>query len=121
MKFLVDMPLPPGLAHWLEEAGHDAVHAMTIEMARASDADIIARAALDLRVIITADLDYPRMLALTRTAAPGLILFRGGDWGGAEVVARMSEILAAMSEDDMSSSIFVVERNRIRRRKLPLG
>ena len=35
----------------------------------------------------------------------------------------MSEILAAVSEDDMSSSIsiLVVERNRIRRRKLPLG
>jgi predicted nuclease of predicted toxin-antitoxin system len=120
VKFLVDMPLSPGLADWLAAAGHDAVHAMAIDLGRASDADTIAKAAADFRVIITADLDYPRLLALTRTAGPGLILFRGGDWRGAEVVARMGEILAVMSENDLSTSILVVDRNRVRRRRLPL-
>jgi predicted nuclease of predicted toxin-antitoxin system len=27
VKFLIDMPLPPALAHWLVSQGHDAVHA----------------------------------------------------------------------------------------------
>jgi predicted nuclease of predicted toxin-antitoxin system len=27
MKFLVDMPPSPGLAQWLRDKGHDAVHA----------------------------------------------------------------------------------------------
>jgi predicted nuclease of predicted toxin-antitoxin system len=66
VKFLVDMPFPPGLADWIAAAGHDAVHAIAIGLGRASDAEIIARAAFDLRVIITADLDYPRLLAFTR-------------------------------------------------------
>ena len=51
MKFLVDMPLPPGLADWLRAAGHDAVHAIAIEMGRATDADIIATAGRELRVV----------------------------------------------------------------------
>jgi len=120
VKFLVDMPLPPGLADWLRAAGHDAVHAIAIEMGRATDADIIATAGRELRVVITADLDYPRLLALGRAAGPGLILFRGGDWGGVEIVARMHEILGGMSEDDLANSILVVERNRVRRRRLPI-
>jgi predicted nuclease of predicted toxin-antitoxin system len=49
VKFLVDMPLPPALAHWLEARGHDAVHASTLDLDRASDAEILARAAQDMR------------------------------------------------------------------------
>jgi predicted nuclease of predicted toxin-antitoxin system len=44
VKFLVDMPLSSGLARWLIDQGHDAVHASEIGMERVSDADIINRA-----------------------------------------------------------------------------
>jgi len=33
MKFLLDMPIPPGMAGWLRERGHDAVHAAEIGLA----------------------------------------------------------------------------------------
>jgi predicted nuclease of predicted toxin-antitoxin system len=73
------------------------------------------------RTIITADLDYPRLLALARATEPSLILFRGGDWSEADVVARMDGILGALSEADIAQSIVVVERDRVRRRRLPIG
>lgn len=37
MKFLVDMPLSPGLAGVLALEGHDVVHALEIGLDRASD------------------------------------------------------------------------------------
>jgi hypothetical protein len=49
-----------------------------------------------------------------------LILFREGNWSEADVCARMNGILQALSEDDIAQSILVVERDRIRRRKLPI-
>ena len=89
MSFLVDMPLSPALAAWLRDQGHDAVHAADLGLNRAPDIDIMARAKREGRTIVTADLDYPRLLALARTTEPSLILFRDGDWSEADVIARM--------------------------------
>src|SRR5215208_1783256 len=113
------MPLSPALAGWLQANGHDGVHAAAIGLNRASDADIIARASAEGRTIVTADLDYPRLLALARALGPSLVLFRGGDWSDADIIARMAEILASLTETDIQSSILVVERDRLRRRRLP--
>jgi predicted nuclease of predicted toxin-antitoxin system len=70
---------------------------------------------------VTADLDYPRLLALAQTTEPSLILFRDGNWSEADVVARLHEVLQALSVDDIVQSIIVVDRNRVRRRRLPVA
>jgi predicted nuclease of predicted toxin-antitoxin system len=85
VKFFVDMPLSPDLAQWLIDEGHDVIHARDIGFDQASDAEIVAHAKREARTIITADLDYPRLLALAGSAAPSLILFRGGEWSEADV------------------------------------
>ncbi len=121
MKFLVDVPLSPALAAWLREHGHDAVHAVDLSLNRASDVDILARAKQEGRTIVTADLDYPRLLALARTTDPSLILFREGDWSEADVITRMGDILRALTAADIALSIVVVERDRLRRRRLPIS
>ena len=121
MKFLVDMPLSPDLAVWLRNDGHDAVHATDIGLAFAADQEIIAHAKREARTIVTADLDYPQLLALTRAVEPSVILFRDGNWSDTEVVARMSTVLLALTEAEIQGSVVVVERERLRRRRLPLG
>ncbi len=120
MKFLVDMPLSPTLAAWLREQRHDAVHATELGLNSAPDIDILARAKLEGRVVVTADLDYPRLLALAREAEPGLILFRDGAWSDAEIIVRIAEILQVLTAKDIEQAIIVVERDRVRRRKLPI-
>ena len=121
MNFLVDMPLSPVLARWLSDKGHDAVHAMAIGMARAPDIAIMERARDETRTIITADLDYPRLLALNASAEPSVVLFRGGNWSDHDVLAHMELLLHKFDESDFNRSIFVVEWNRVRRRRLPIG
>ncbi len=120
MKFLVDMPLSPVLATWLGAKGHDAVHASELGLERATDEEIIDRAKNDGRTVITADLDYPRLLALAAATGPSLILFRGGDWSEAEIIARMAQVFSALEEADLADSIVTVDRNRMRRRRLPI-
>ena len=121
MKFLVDMPLSPALAAWLRDHGHDAVHAADLGLNRAPDLDILARAKQEDRTIVTADLDYPRLLALARTTDPSLILFRDGDWRDADIIVRMGEILRVLTAADIAQSIIVVDRDRVRRRRLPIS
>ena len=121
MRFIVDMPLSPALASWLNGEGHDAVHAASLGLHRATDGEIITRAIEESRTIITADLDYPRLLALARAEGPSLILFRGGDWSEAELVARMQQILGSLPDPDIARSLLVVTRDRVRRRRLPIA
>ena len=80
----------------------------------------MTRAKQEARTIVTADLDYPRLLALARVTEPSLILFRDGDWSEADVTARMRDILRALAEADIAQSIIVVDRYRVRRRRLPI-
>ena len=121
MKFLVDMPLSPELARWLTTQGFDAIHAGQVGLAKASDTEIMARAKREQRTIVTADLDYPQLLAISGAVAPSVILFRGGNWNDRDVIVRMSEVLRSLPPDDIASSIVVVDRHRIRRRRLPIG
>jgi predicted nuclease of predicted toxin-antitoxin system len=114
------MPLSPGLAAWLVESGHDAVHALELKLHRASDPMILEYARKDDRVVVTADLDYPRILALTQSQGPGLILFRGGNYSEEEAVARLSRALETIPLEELPASIIVIEEGRIRRRRLPL-
>ena len=120
MRFLVDMPLSPELAAWLVQSGHEAVHALALGLHRASDATILERARIEERVVVTADLDYPRMLALTQCQGPGLILFRGGNYSEKESVECLRRALESVPTDELPHSIIVIQKDRIRRRRLPL-
>lgn len=68
MKFLIDAQLPPALASWLAEAGHDAVALREIGLRDATDRQICSFALENGYVVVTKDEDY---VALTRTV-PGL-------------------------------------------------
>jgi predicted nuclease of predicted toxin-antitoxin system len=120
VRFLVDMPLSPALAAWLRKNGHDAAHANELGLSRSPDSEIISVAKAHSRTVVTADLDYPRLLALARATDPSLILFREGNWSEVDVITRMGQILSALTEMDIAQSIIVVDRDRVRRRRLPI-
>jgi predicted nuclease of predicted toxin-antitoxin system len=77
MKFLVDNALSPRLAGLLAEAGHDAVHARTRGLHTASDSDLFELAALEGRILLSADTDLGTSLAVRRETHPSVVLFRG--------------------------------------------
>ncbi len=114
------MPLSPGLAAWLVGRGHDAVHAVDAGLSSSPDEEILGRARDEQRVVITADLDYPRLLALAGKRAPGLIPFRGGNFSEPDSLAYLERVLSVIPETDLTTCIIVVEKERIRRRRLPI-
>ena len=120
MRFLVDMPVTPQAVTHLQAKGHDAVHASTVGLAAKPDSEILERARAEERIVITADLDYPRLLALLKADRPGVILFRGGSYSDAEMLALLDRVLAQSNTLALERSITVVDQHRIRRRSLPL-
>ena len=114
------MPISPLLVKWLQEGGHDAIHAAHVGLSRASDEQIMTRAGREGRVIVTADLDYPRLMALTSLKGPGVILFRGGTYREEEMLELMKRVLTTISTEQLLDSIVVVDKKSIRRRRLPI-
>ena len=114
------MPLSPELAQWLRAEGHDAVHANDLSMNASPDSEILQAATNAGRVVITADLDFPRLLAQLGSAGPGLILLRGGNCSEAESRDCVRRVLMSVAQAELPKSVVVVDRERIRRRWLPI-
>jgi len=120
MRFLIDMPLSPLLAEWLQTEGHEAIHAVHMGLGQAPDKEIIAQARKDNRIIVTADLDYARLLALAGSSSPGIILLRGGNYSDKEMLGLIKRALMTISSDQLLDSIVVVDKKSVRRRRLPI-
>lgn len=60
------------------------------------------------------------MLALAQANGPGLILFRGGDFNERTTTERLKKALELIAEPEMKTSILVIEKDRIRKRRLPI-
>jgi predicted nuclease of predicted toxin-antitoxin system len=120
LKFLVDMPVTPQAVPYLQDKGHDAVHASAVGLGSGPDSDILDRARAEGRIVVTSDLDYPRLLAFLKADSPGVILFRGGSYSDAEMLALLDRVLGQGTELDLEHSITVVDQHRVRRRTLPV-
>ncbi|MGH2611186.1 MAG: DUF5615 family PIN-like protein, partial [Tepidiformaceae bacterium] len=76
MKLLIDMNLSPQWAEFLEKHGFDTIHWSAVGNPRAPDTTIVEWAREHSRVILTHDLDFSRLLALTRASGPSVLQVR---------------------------------------------
>jgi len=120
MRFFVDQPVSPLIAEWLRSTGHDAVHVREREMSRALDAEIIALASAEQRIVITADLDFSRIVAISGADGPAVVLFRAGNITDDEMLALTQRVLNEVELSILSRAIVTVDAYRIRVAPLPL-
>ena len=58
MRFLVDNQLPPSLATWLCDKGHDAQHVFLTGLHLLDDRELWSRAMADDRILVSKDEDF---------------------------------------------------------------
>ena len=122
MRFLIDQCLSAELASHLAAAGHDAVHVANCGLSRADDAEILARAATEGRVLVSADTDFGGLLAARDVTVPSVVLFRRRTRRRPHEQAMiLLTNLAAIEEDLEAGAVGVIEDTGIRVRRLPIG
>lgn len=122
MRILVDNALSPLVATGLRKVGHDAVHVRDYGLQAASDRTVLARAATEDRILITADSDFALLLAEQGLKSPSIVLFRGAVTRKPDrQIELLLTLLPNLEKDLASGSIVVIEQTRIRVRRLPLS
>jgi predicted nuclease of predicted toxin-antitoxin system len=119
VRFLVDEALQDLVADRLLAAGHDATHVRALGMQGAIDDNVLAHAAEEQRVLVTTDTDFGAILALSGASIPSVLLLRGVGDSVDERADAVTRALAVVEHDLARGAIVVIERDRVRLRKLP--
>ena len=121
MKFLLDMGLSRSTAEHLRQAGYDAVHLREQGLQRLPDQDIVTKAVHEGRIILTHDLDFGRIVALSQAQQPSVITFRLEDMRAVRVNQFLQEIITRFVAELRQGALISVNEQGIRVRKLPAG
>lgn len=91
MRFLADMGVAKRVVNWLNEEGHDAVHLRDEKLHKLPDVDIFAKAFSEQRIILTFDLDFGEIVALSGGKSVSVILFRLHNTRTLHVIERLKK------------------------------
>lgn len=117
MRFLADENFLGDAVLALQQQGHDVVW-IRIDAPGSSDQQVLARAQVEQRIILTFDKDFGELaFRFGLPATSGIILFRLPLLKPTSLISIVISVLATRS--DWSGLFTVVESDRIRIRPLP--
>jgi predicted nuclease of predicted toxin-antitoxin system len=120
MKLLLDQGLPRSTVLQLSKTGIEAVHVGEIGMATAEDAEILAFAEQQSRVVVTLDADFHTLLARFGGAGPSVIRVRIEGLRAAGLADLLKNVLEICEEDLGKGAMVSVTEKAVRVRRLPL-
>jgi predicted nuclease of predicted toxin-antitoxin system len=121
MRFLADMGVSQRVVTWLQEQGHDATHLRDEGLQRLENGDIFTKAFRESRIILTWDLDFAEILALSGSNIVSAVVFRLVNTRSTHVIERLERVLLESAQDLENGAIISVEEGRHRVRLLPIG
>ncbi len=121
MRLLLDANLSPQLLEPLREAGHDTTHVMEVDLLTATDSAIFDHAVAEDFTVVTADSDFPMLLALRRADRPSVIHLRHvAELGPDEHVKLLVANLPTIADDLERGVIVSMSPTRLAIRDLPV-
>ena len=121
MKLLVDMNLSPRWIAVLEESGFEALHWSTVGQSNAHDSEIMAWAAANGYVVVTHDLDFSAILAVTQGVTPSVVQIRAEDVSPSVIGTIVVGALHQMESELEAGALLSIDDKTMRLRILPLA
>lgn len=119
MKILIDMNLSPRWVRLFDDASFESVHWSTIGATNAPDKEIMDYAKANDYIVLTNDLDFSAILAVTHGEKPSVVQIRAEnvspDVIGWPVIAALRQMTAELEE----GALITVDPKRTRLRLLP--
>ena len=86
----------------------------------AEDQDVLEKARIEDRTLLTLDLDFGYLMAISGQNLPSVVIFRLGNESAAVVTQRLEDTLTVCVSDLEQRSIVTVSEDKIRVRHLPI-
>jgi predicted nuclease of predicted toxin-antitoxin system len=120
MKLVADLHISPSTVAFLRTLGHDVLRVDAILPNTATDEEIVATARAAGRSILTQDLDFSAIVALSGARSPSLITLRLASSRVQHVNEALARALPLVEDDLALGSAVTIEEGAIRRRPLPI-
>jgi predicted nuclease of predicted toxin-antitoxin system len=120
MKILVDMNLSPLWAPFLTGNGIEAIHWSSIGLPNALDTEIFTYAKAQDFTVLTNDLDFGYILALTHGKKPSVIQTRTGVLGPDRIGGIVVSAIKLLTADIEKGALITIDQRKTRVTLLPL-
>ena len=114
------MGISPESVRYLRDRGFDAVHLHELGLDRLSDADVVDKAQREDYVILTHDLGFGELLALSGASLPTVVIFRLRSMRPSNLNRYLEILVNEHGRALTEGAILSVGEQRIRVRKLPV-
>src|SRR4030042_619514 len=118
MRFLAEMGVSIRAVELLRDNGHDAKHLREEGLHRMPNGEIFTKAIHENRIIITFDLDFGEIIALSKGKKASVVIFRLHNTRTSHVIRRLSTALKDAVNALKKGAIVVIEETRHRVRDL---
>jgi predicted nuclease of predicted toxin-antitoxin system len=121
IRLLVDMSLSPAWVDALAKHGWPAVHWSAVGDPRATDRTVMTWARERRYVVVTHDMDFGTVLALTHASGPSVLQVRTHDVLPGHLETIVTATIRAYEMPLIEGAIVTVDESRGRVRALPIG
>ena len=113
---IADINIAPQVVQWLRAEGIDVLHAYEERWFHTPDSEILARALIENRFVLTRDLDFGKLAVLLGEPYYGVISLRPGGRPPSKVIADLADLKARNIQWERGMlAVFRNGRLRIRR------
>lgn len=120
IRFLLDMGIAQSTGQYLKSKGHDVVHLREQGLERLPDDRIVAKAKEEERTIVTHDLDFGRIVALSGRSVPSIVTLRLSDMTPRQVNTALEIVLREATLSLERGALVTITESGIRIRDLPI-
>ncbi|MBI5503790.1 MAG: DUF5615 family PIN-like protein [Deltaproteobacteria bacterium] len=120
MKVLLDMNLSPLWVSFLAAEGFEATHWSSVGDHRAADVELMSWAREHDHIVLTHDLDFGVLLALTRASGPSVVQVRVQDPLPDAIGRDVVRVLRLRSEVLAKGCLITIDKLKSRVRSLPI-
>ena len=120
IRLMADMNISPQTVSVLQQEGWDIIRVPEVLPANTSDEEILNFCRQENRAILSFDLDFSMLVALSGSDRPSLITLRLSSTNPDIVTQRVLEVLPQIEEELEQGSAITVGNETVRIRKLPV-
>lgn len=120
MTFFLDINIPVSFADFLKKQGHTVIIGAESGFHGKSDWEICEFAAKNRSIIVTHDLDFGELLAVSGASKPSVVIFRVQPLTREVMTDTFLQALKAAADELDRGAIVVIEKNKYRLRRLPI-